>query len=161
MKWVIKCPYHCFVQSDFRDRLTLCSVSQQMSNITLDFKIDVESTTILLYFKFGFTKTCFSSCIKKLVNSSAILNDICQVFHFSRWHITEGNALQWRQNGHDGVSNHQPRDCLLTVNSSADQRKPQSSAPLAFVRGIPGDLANYAENVFIRWRHHELFIWGL
>ena len=43
------------------------------------------------------------------------------------WHI----SLQWRHNGHDGVSNHQPRHCLLTtVYSDADQRK------LAFVRGI-------------------------
>ena len=34
------------------------------------------------------------------------------------------------------VSNHQPRDCLL-VYSDADQSKHQSSASLAFVRGIP------------------------
>ena len=44
------------------------------------------------------------------------------------------NSLWWRHNGRDGVSNHQPHHCLL--NSSADQRKNQSSASLAFVGGI-------------------------
>ena len=43
-------------------------------------------------------------------------------------------ALQWRHNEPDWVSNHQPHDCLL--NSGANQRKHQSSASLAFVRGI-------------------------
>ena len=43
-------------------------------------------------------------------------------------------VLQWRHNGHDGVSNHQPHDCLL--NRGADQRKHHSSASLTFVRGI-------------------------
>ena len=47
--------------------------------------------------------------------------------------------VQWRHNGHDGVSNHQPRDCLSTVYSGADQRKYQSSASLSFVREFTGD----------------------
>ena len=46
------------------------------------------------------------------------------------------NTLQWHQYGCDGVSNHQPHHCLLNVYSDADQRKHQSSASLAFVRGI-------------------------
>ena len=46
------------------------------------------------------------------------------------------HTLQWRHNGHDGVSNHQPHDCFLNRYSDADQRKHQSSAPLAFVRRI-------------------------
>ena len=47
-----------------------------------------------------------------------------------------------------------------TVYSDADQRKHQSSAPLAFVWGIhrdrwiPRTKASYAENVSIWWRHH-------
>ena len=41
------------------------------------------------------------------------------------------------------------------VYSDADQRKHQSSASLAFVRGIhPAQMASYAENVSIWWRHH-------
>ena len=36
-------------------------------------------------------------------------------------------ALQWRHNGRDSVSNHQPHDCLLSrsVHWGADQRKHQ------------------------------------
>ena len=36
----------------------------------------------------------------------------------------------------DGVSNHQPRDCLLNRLVGADKRKQQNSASLAFVWGI-------------------------
>ena len=48
------------------------------------------------------------------------------------------------------------------VHSDPDQRKHQSSASLAFVRGIhqrpvnsPPQMASNAENVSIWWRHHE------
>ena len=44
-----------------------------------------------------------------------------------------------------------------TVYSDADQRKHQSSATLAFVPGtgeFPAQMASYAENVSIWWRHH-------
>ena len=47
------------------------------------------------------------------------------------------------------------------VNSGVDQRKHQSSASLAFVRGIdrgrwiPAQRASNVENVSIWWRHHE------
>ena len=46
-----------------------------------------------------------------------------------------------------------------TVYSDADQRKHQSSAPLAFVQGIhrefPAQMASNTENVSIWWRRHE------
>ena len=45
-----------------------------------------------------------------------------------------------------------------TVYSGADQRKYQSSALLAFVRGtgeFPAQMASNAENVSIWWRHHD------
>ena len=75
-------------------------------------------------------------------------------------------TLQWRHNGGDSVSNHQPHDCLLNVYSGADQRKHESSASLAFVRGIhrgpvnstgefPAQMASIAENVSIWWRHRD------
>ena len=53
-----------------------------------------------------------------------------------------------------------------TVYSDADQRKYQSSAPLAFVRGLhrrpgefPAQMASKVENVSISWRHHVRWIW--
>ena len=45
-------------------------------------------------------------------------------------------TLRWRHNERDGVSNHQPHVCCSTVYTGADQRKHQSPASLAFVRGI-------------------------
>ena len=48
------------------------------------------------------------------------------------------SPLRWGHNDHDSVSNHQPHGCLL-VYSGAHQRKHQSSASLAFVRGIHRD----------------------
>ena len=47
------------------------------------------------------------------------------------------------------------------VYSDADQRKHQSSASLAFVTGeFPTQMASYAENVSIWWRHHPK-VWPL
>ena len=49
-----------------------------------------------------------------------------------------------------------------TVNPGADQRKHESSASLAFVRGIhrvqgefPAQMASNVENFSIWWRHHD------
>ena len=47
--------------------------------------------------------------------------------------ICSNLSLEWRHNGHDGVSNYQPHKCLF---NRADQRKHQSSESLAFVQGI-------------------------
>ena len=51
-----------------------------------------------------------------------------------------------------------------TVDSDADQRKHQSSAPLAFVREIhrgtvefPAQMSSNAENGSIWWRHHDFW----
>ena len=61
--------------------------------------------------------------------SWAVLQNIINCLH-------RFDSLQWRHNGRDGVSNHQPHGCLLNLYSDADQRKHQSSALLAFVWGI-------------------------
>ena len=50
-------------------------------------------------------------------------------------------SLQWHHNERDGVSNHQPYDCLL--NRLFRRRKHQSSASLAFVRGIIRSSVNF------------------
>ena len=63
-------------------------------------------------------------------------NIIVQPFNLLRreyWY-----SLQWRHNKWDGISNHQPQDCLLNPVSGADLGKAQSCASLAFVRGIHG-----------------------
>ena len=64
-----------------------------------------------------------------------ILNSIYPI-KYAHGFILFGISLQWRHNGCDGVSNHQPHHCLLNRLSSTGQRKHQSSASLAFLPGI-------------------------
>ena len=69
--------------------------------------------------------------------------------------------LQWHHNGHNSVSNHQPRDCLLNRLF----RRRSKKAPKLRVTGLcagnspgtgefPAQMASNAENVSIWWRHH-------
>ena len=67
-------------------------------------------------------------------------------------------TLQWRHNELDGVSNHQPDDCLL--NRLFKRRSKKTSkfrvTGLCVVTGeFPAQRASNAENVSIWWRHHE------
>ena len=79
-------------------------------------------------------KRYFSQNNIKFVNEMA---NVHREFIISTLGIHQNIALQRRYNGRNGVSNHQPHDCLLKrYNTGADQRKQQSSASLAFVRGI-------------------------
>ena len=72
-------------------------------------------------------------------------------------------TLQWRHNGCDGVSNHQPHDCLL--NRLFRRRSKKTSnfrvtglwARSSPVTGeVPAQRASNAENVSIWWRHHDI-----
>ena len=70
-------------------------------------------------------------------------------------------SLQWRHNEGDGVSNHQPSDCLL---KRLFRRRPKKTSKLRItglcegnspVTGeFPAQMASNAENVSIWWRHH-------
>ena len=70
-------------------------------------------------------------------------------------------SLQWCHNQRDGVSNHQPHDCLLNRLF----RRRSKKTPKLCVTGLclgnspgtcefPAQMANNAENVSIWWRHH-------
>ena len=70
-------------------------------------------------------------------------------------------SLRWRHNGCDSVSNHQPRHCLL--NRLFRRRSKKTSklrvTGLCAVNSLgtgefPAQMASYAENVSIWWRHH-------
>ena len=61
------------------------------------------------------------------------IHNAVKKMHKCNW----GHSLRWRHNESDGFSNHQPYAYVYSiVYSGADQRKHQSSASLAFVRGI-------------------------
>ena len=77
-------------------------------------------------------------------------------------HVTT-QALQWRHDGCEGVSNHQPQGCLL--NRSFRRRSKKTSKFLitglcvgnSLVTGeFPAQMASDADNVSIWWRHHVL-----
>ena len=70
-------------------------------------------------------------------------------------------SLHWHHNGRDGVSNHQPHDCLFNrffqVHIKANIKAPRHW-PLCVEftgdRGLPAQMASNAENISIWWRHH-------
>ena len=73
----------------------------------------------------------------------------------------EGGSLQWRHNGRDGVSNHQPHDCLLNRLFRRRSKKTLKLRVTGLCAGnspvtgkFPTQMASNAENVSIWWRHH-------
>ena len=70
--------------------------------------------------------------------------------------------LQWRHNEHDGVSNHQPHDCLLNRLFRRRWKKISKLRVTGLCAGnspvnseFPAQRASNAENVSIWWRHHD------
>ena len=80
------------------------------------------------------------------------------------------NSLQWRHNGLDGVSNHQPHHCLLNRLFGCRSKKTPKPRVTGLCAGnspgtveFPAQMASNAENVSIWWRHHVLIydlIWN-
>ena len=73
----------------------------------------------------------------------------------NHWQLDCSGSLKWRPNGHDGVSNHQPHDCLLNRLSRRRSKKTSKLRVTGLCAGIhPAQRASNAENVSIWWRHH-------
>ena len=74
-------------------------------------------------------------------------------------------TLQWRHNGRDGVSNHQPHDCLLNrlfkaqIKENIKTSKPRVTGLCEGNSPVTGEFlaqrASNAENFSIWWRHHD------
>ena len=69
-------------------------------------------------------------------------------------------SLQWRHNGHAGVSNHQPHHCLLIRLFGRRSKKTSKFRVTGLCVGnspgigdFPAQMASNAENVW--WRHHD------
>ena len=76
-------------------------------------------------------------------------------------HTKSRNALRWRHNDHAGVSNHQPHGCLLNRLFRRKSKKTSKLRVTGLCAGnspgtgeFPAQMASYAENVSIWWRHH-------
>ena len=70
-------------------------------------------------------------------------------------------SLQWRHNGRDSVSNHQPHDCFFNRLFRRRSRKTPKLRVTGLCAGnspeageFPGQMASNAEKVSIWWRHH-------
>ena len=70
-------------------------------------------------------------------------------------------TLRWRPNERDGVSNHQPHDCLLNRLFRPRSKKTSKLRVAGLCVGIspgagefPAQMASKAKNVSIWWRHH-------
>ena len=70
-------------------------------------------------------------------------------------------TLRWRHNGSDSVSNHQTYDCLLNRLFKCRSKKTSKLRVTGLCVGnsagtgeFPAQMASYAENVSIWWRHH-------
>ena len=71
------------------------------------------------------------------------------------------SPLQWRHNERDGVSYHQPHDCLLKRLFRRISKKPYKFRVTGLCEGnspviseFPAQRGSNAENVSMWWRHH-------
>ena len=82
-------------------------------------------------------------------------------FHCHQWLVHK--ALQWHHNGRGGISTHQYHHCLLNrlfrcrSKITSKLRVTGLCAGNSPVTGeFPAQIASYAENVSIWWRHHGI-----
>ena len=90
---------------------------------------------------------------------------VCLVIMVGWWvyELDFAHSLQWRHNERDGVSNHQPHDCLLNRLFRFRSKKTSKLCGNGFCEGIStvtgeflSQRASNAENASIWWRHHVL-----
>ena len=84
-------------------------------------------------------------------------------FKVNSSHYTQNNALRWRHNGHDGVSNHQPHHCLLNRLLSCRSKKTSKLRVTGLCAGnspvtgeFPAQMTSNAKNVSIWWRNRGI-----
>ena len=82
-----------------------------------------------------------------------------------QWNSNQYTTLQWRHTERDGVSNHQPDDCLLNRLCRHRTKKTSKLCVTDLCEGnsrvtgeFPTQRASNAENVFSWWRHMILLI---
>ena len=104
---------------------------------------------------------CTSYCEISFLNDYYILHyiDFCSRFKMNPFFRV---SLLWHHNGRDGVSNHQPHDCLLNRlfrSRSKKTSKLRVTGPCAEnspgTGEFPAQMTSNAENVSIWWRHHQ------
>ena len=120
---------------------------------------------------------CWSTCISYSFKNWWISSDHIKpkfypfldasVDHKDMGRVMEVHAvfftLQWRHNGRNSISNHQPHDCLLNRLLRCRSKKTSKLRVTGLCAGnspgtgeFPPQMASKAENVSIWWRYHDL-----
>ena len=80
----------------------------------------------------------------------------------NRYMANHSCTLRWRHNELDGVSDHQPHDCLLNRLFRRRSKKTSKLRVTGLCVGnspgtgeFPAQMASNAENISIWWRHHD------
>ena len=83
-------------------------------------------------------------------------------FHQETPTMFKSESLHWHHNEHNGVSNHQPHDCLLKRLFRRRSKKTSKLRVTVLCAGnspgtgeFPAQRDSYVENVSIWWRHHD------
>ena len=116
---------------------------------------------IILYVLVTFIKHISITLVLTKPNKNLNIWMLAFKYHsFTSW-AKIAAALQWRHNGRDSISNHQPHDYLLNrlfrprSNKTSKLRVTGLCAVNSPGTGeFPAQMASNAENVSIWWRHH-------
>ena len=146
--FLYKC-FHGYYSIDIRARVTMSSDTQRSTRSAMDnLKISINNTRTENAMEYFFNR------VVKPWNTLPDNTRLCTV-------LTTRYSLLWRHNEPDGVSNHQPHDCLL--NRLFGHRSKKTSklrvTGLCTVNSpetgeFPAQMASNAENISIWWRHH-------
>ena len=130
--------------------------------VMLSRNIKVECTLVCCYYVLPLLSLIsrFTSILGELRHGGLKCHHTVQYVHVNGpWLFIY--PLQWRHNGHDGISNHQLHDCLLNrlfrrrSKKTSKLRVTSLCAENSPVTGeFPTQKASYTENVSIWWRHH-------
>ena len=114
-------------------------------------------------------RTCYNSAWRRI--PTACGQQVIHVWHRSPSYPKQKLLViedypQWRHNGCNGVSNHQPHDCLLKRFFGRRSKKTSTFRVTGLCAGnspvtgeFPEQRARNAENVSIWWRHHAVVTW--
>ena len=124
--------------------------------------------THTLSHKITFKFLCFGSFAVPVRYSRCIpFNNNLLISCFTHLHnishsVKLSNTLLWRHNGRNGVSNHQPHDCLLNRLFGRRSKKTSKLRATGLCAGnspgtgeFPAQRASNGGNVSIWWRHHD------
>ena len=143
-----KC-FHGYYNIDKRAHVTMSSDTQRSTRSTMDnLNISINNT------RAENAMECFLTELLNLGTNSHTTPVSCTV-------PTTKYSLLGRHNEPNGVSNHQPHDCLLNCLFGHRSKKTSKLRVIGFCAGnspetgeLSAQMASNAENVSIWWRHH-------